>query len=45
MNFTMKALIDLFCYQQKVFIPMNTWIVGNDLMKHHRMIKKLFIVA
>ena len=24
---------------------MHTWIVGKDLMKHHCLIKKLFIVA
>ena len=30
---------------KKVFILMNTWIVRKDLMKHHCLIKKLFIVA
>ena len=30
---------------KKVFIHMNTWIVGNDLMKHHCLIKKLFIAT
>ena len=27
---------------KKVFILMNTWTVGKDLMKHHYLIKKLF---
>ena len=30
---------------KKVFVPMNTWIAGKDLMKHHCLIKKLFIAA
>ena len=29
---------------KKLFIRMNVWIVGKDLMKHHYMTKKLFIV-
>ena len=45
MNFVMETLINLFCYQEKVFILMNTWIVGKDLMKHHYLIKKLFVVV
>ena len=28
---------------KKVLIIMNIWIVGKDLMKHHCLIKKLFI--
>ena len=35
----------LLLRKEKAFIPMNTWIVGKDLMKHHCLIKKLFIVA
>ena len=38
----MKTLINLFSYQEKVFILINTWIVGKDLMKHHYLIKKAF---
>ena len=45
MNFSIKILINLFCYLEKVFIPMNTSIVGKDLMKHHIPITKLFIAA
>ena len=30
---------------RKGFIHMNTWIVGKDVMKHHCLIKKLFIAA
>ena len=37
-------LRSLFCYQEKEFIDMNTWIVGKDLMKPHFQIKKLFTV-
>ena len=29
---------------KKVFILVNTWIVGEDLMKHHFLIKKLLMV-
>ena len=29
---------------RKVFIDMNTWIAGKDLMKHHYQIKKIFTV-
>ena len=29
-------------YYEKVFIPMNTWIAGKDLMKHRYQIKNLF---
>ena len=36
-----EILIDLF----KVFILMNTWIVGIDLMKHHYLIRSIFTVA
>ena len=42
-NSAMKTLINLFSYSEKVFILMNTWIVGKDLMKDHCLIKKLFI--
>ena len=35
-------LINLFCYQEKVFKPMNTWITGKNLMKLHYQIKKTF---
>ena len=45
MNSAMETLINLYCYYGKVFIPMNTWIVGKDLMEHHCLIKKLFIDA
>ena len=42
MNFVMETLINLFCYQEKEFIFMNTWLAGKDLMKHHFQIKNLF---
>ena len=45
MNFAMKTLINLFYYEEKVFIHMSTWIVENDLMKPHCLIKKLFVAA
>ena len=38
----MKMLKNLFCYYEKVFIPMNTWITEKNLMKHHHQIKKDF---
>ena len=41
-DFVMKALIDLFCYQEKAFILLNTWIAGKDLIKHHCLIKNFF---
>ena len=31
------------CNEEKVFIPVNTQIAGKNLMKHHYLIKKLFI--
>ena len=37
----MKILINLFFYLEQVFIPMNTWIAGKDLMKHDCPITKL----
>ena len=40
-----RLLINLFCYQEKMFIIMNTWIVGKDFMRNHCLIKKLFIVV
>ena len=42
MNFVMEILINLLCYKEKVFLLMNTWIPGKDLMKHHCLIKKSF---
>ena len=30
MNFAVEILINLFCCSEKVFIHMNTWIVGKD---------------
>ena len=43
-NFAMETLINLFCYLKKVFILMNTWKTGTDLMKQHSLIKKLLTV-
>ena len=40
-NFVTKILINLFCYQEKEFIHMNTWMVGKDLMKHFYLIKNI----
>ena len=31
----MEVLINLFHYEEKEYIPMNTWIAGKDLMKHY----------
>ena len=45
MNFAIEILIKLFCYLEKVFIHMNAWIVGKDLMKHHCVTKMLFIAT
>ena len=42
MSSVIKILINLFCYQEKGFMHMNTWIVGKDLMKHCYLIKKDF---
>ena len=44
-EFCNKNLINSFCYWEKVFILMNIWIIGKDLMKHHYLIKSLFIVT
>ena len=38
----MVILINLFCYQLKVSILMNTWIAGKNLMKHDYHLKKYF---
>ena len=38
----MVILINLFCYQLKVSILMNTWIAGKNLMKHDYHLKKDF---
>ena len=38
-------LTTLFSCEEKVFIPLNIWIAGKDLMKHHYQIKKLFTVS
>ena len=38
----MEKLKNLFCYSEKAFIHMNTWIVGKDLMHHYYQIKKTF---
>ena len=45
MNSVTETLMNLICYQENLFIFMNTWIVGKDLMKHHCLIKTLFIVV
>ena len=37
-------LTSLFCDLKKVFIQMNTWIVGKDLMKIHFQSVKFFTV-
>ena len=43
-EFVMKTIINLFCYQEKVLILMNTCIAGADLMKLPFQIKNLFTV-
>ena len=39
----METLINFFCYKEKGFILMNTWIARKDLMKNHHQIKKIFL--
>ena len=39
----MVILINLFCYWEKVFILMNIWTAGKNLMKPHYHLKKLLI--
>ena len=43
-NFAVETLTSLFCYLEKVFVYMNTWIARKDLMKLSFQIKKLFTV-
>ena len=38
----MMILINLFCYREKVFILMNIWIPGKDLLKLYCQIKTIF---
>ena len=38
----MKALTNLFCYQEKELIHMNIRTAGKDLIKYYCLIKKLF---
>ena len=40
-----KDINRFICYEEKECIPMNAWIAGKDLVKHHFLIKKLFIVV
>ena len=42
-HFVMVILINLFCYWEKIFILMNIWTAGKNLMKPHYHIKKLLI--
>ena len=42
-NFVMETLINFFCYKEKGFILVNTWIARKDLMKNHHQIKKIFL--
>ena len=42
-HFVMVILINLCCYWEKVFILMNIWTAGKNLMKPHYHIKKLLI--
>ena len=44
-NFVIKILINLFCCWEKELMLMNKYIAGKNLMKHHCLIKKLFIVV
>ena len=41
-NFVTEVLINLFCYEGKVLIRMNTWIVRKNMIKHPCLIKKYF---
>ena len=43
-NFAMVILINLFCYEEKVFILMSISTGGKDLLKHHYHLQKIFIV-
>ena len=41
--FLMAIIINLFCYEEKVFILMSIWIARKDLMKLLYHLKKIFI--
>ena len=40
-KFLMAILVNLYCYYERVYIPMNTWIAGRDLIKHYHL--KIFL--
>ena len=47
MNSAMETLINFVekkLKKEKVFIHMNTWIAGKDLMKYHYLKKEIFKV-
>ena len=35
----METLINVFCYEEKEFMHINTWIAGKDFMKNHCLTK------
>ena len=44
-DFLTMIQIGLFYCCEKVFVNMNTWIVGKDLIKNHYHRNKIFIVT
>ena len=43
MNFVIKILINLLSSQENLFIYLNAWITGTNLIKHYCQIKKIII--
>ena len=44
-SFLIIILINLFCYQEKLFILMSTWMNAKSLMKQHYLEKKNFVTT
>ena len=44
-HFLITTIINLFYCWEKVFILMNIWMIGKNLMKHHYMKKNIFRVT
>ena len=42
-NFLTIISINLFYYCEKVFTPMNIWMIGKNSMKHYYLKKKRFL--
>ena len=41
MNFVIKILINLFSSRENLFVGLNSWIAGSNLIKHYCQIKKV----